>query len=243
MCIIVLKPKHRKMPSLEIMENCFSANPDGSGFMYRDDGKIHIVKGFMSLADLLDAINLVNDTIDLRATDVCLHFRITTHGSSTPANCHPFPLSNDIQDLKALSIITDRAIAHNGILHDYGKMTNASSDMSDTMYFAKMLSGVNDRFISNVISAHSHGSKFVLMTGKKTLSFGMKKYKGLWYSNDSYKPYIAPKVAYISTMWDTWNKYDQSTLSSIVSDTKLSDMDRDGFMDYLKNKNYPYRDY
>jgi hypothetical protein len=190
MCIIIFKPKRVPMPTLEIMKNCFEANPNGAGFMYRDDGVIHISKGYMTLEELLNAINLTSETINLKKTDVVIHFRISTHGSSIPPNTHPFPLSNEISDLKALNIICERAIAHNGILHEYGGFSNAVSDMSDTMYFAKMLSTVNDRFIAPIMEVHAaKGSRFVFMSGKgKTIHVGMNKPKGtgIWYSNTSY---------------------------------------------------------
>jgi len=199
MCIIVYKPKKVPMPSPEIMKNCFKANPDGSGFMYRADDMIHISKGYMTLEALQAAIKAAAETVNLKATDVVIHFRISTHGSVVPENCHPFPLSNDSSDLKALSIVCPRALAHNGILHEYGEFTNGETDMSDTMYFAKMLSGVKDRFIEPVMSSHAaKGSKFVYMSGAgKSVSFGMFKPKGsgLWFSNTGYLKPIPPLPA------------------------------------------------
>lgn len=195
MCIIVFKPRRVPMPTLEIMENCFTANPDGAGFMYRDSGVIHISKGYMTLEALLEAINLTQETINLKKTDVVIHFRISTHGSSIPANTHPFPLSNEVPDLKSLNITCERAIAHNGILHEYGGFSNAATDMSDTMYFAKMLSHVKDKFIAPLMEVHAaKGSRFVFMSGEgKTVSVGMMKPKGtgIYYSNTTYlKPVV-----------------------------------------------------
>jgi hypothetical protein len=195
MCIIVFKPRRVPMPTLEVMENCFKANPNGAGFMYRDGGVVHISKGYMTLEALLEAINLVQEVVDLKKTDVVIHFRISTHGSSIPANTHPFPLSDNVGDLRALNLTCDRAIAHNGILHEYGGFSNAVSDLSDTMYFAKMLSHVNDKFVEPLLKVHADGgSRFVFMSGKgKTVSVGMNKPKGtgIWYSNTTYlKPVV-----------------------------------------------------
>ena len=190
MCIIVFKPKRVTMPSIDIMENCFTNNPNGAGFMYRDGDVVHISKGYMTLDALQGALNLVSETVNLKAADVCIHFRISTTGSSIPANTHPFPLSNDVDDLRALNIICARGLAHNGILHDYATFHNINTDMSDTMYFAKAISGVKDRFIETVIAPHvAKGSRFVYMPGKgKTILFGMDKPKGtgIYYSNTSY---------------------------------------------------------
>lgn len=192
MCIIIYKRKKLDMPSLDILENCFENNPNGAGFMYRVDNKIHISKGYMTYDKLIEALLKVQETVNLKRTDLVIHFRISTTGSSVPENCHPFPLSNKIADLKALNIECNRAIAHNGILEGYAGFHSKDTDLSDTAYFAKMLSGVNDRFVEAVIDQHSLTSRFVYMSGRgKVIVFGMTKIpdgdgKGLWVSNNTY---------------------------------------------------------
>ena len=47
MCIIVAKEIGIEMPSMETLERCFQANPDGAGFMWADGKMVHIRKGFM----------------------------------------------------------------------------------------------------------------------------------------------------------------------------------------------------
>jgi predicted glutamine amidotransferase len=242
MCIIIFKPKNRKMPSDEIIKRCFESNPNGAGIMYRNkDNQIVINKGFMTIEALQEAIKEISKNVELRKTDVCIHFRISTTGSTIPANCHPFPLSNEINDLKELSVIVDRAIAHNGILHDYSKLHNQETDLSDTMYFAKMLSGVNDRFLQNVISAHAINSRFVLMTNKKTLTWGLINDKGLFYSNTSYKPQTTTinqfsNWEYLQDKYPMNKNYKQTDLCEIA-DTQISNSERDrkSFERYLKN--------
>ena len=244
MCIIVFKPKNRNMPSDEIIKRCFETNPNGAGLMYRYDNKIHIKKGFMTVDTLINCINEIKQTVNLKKTDVCLHFRISTTGSTIPQNCHPFPLSNNIDDLKSLEITTDKAIAHNGILNDYSKLHNDQTDMSDTMYFSKMLSGVNDRFLQNVISAHAINSRFVLMTVKKTISWGLINDKGILYSNTSYRIYNTPTNQF--SQWEylqnkyPYNKDDRQTdLNDLIhkADNQISDSqeERRKFERYLRS--------
>jgi len=207
MCIILYKPKKVPMPTLEIMENCFTANPNGAGFMWKEGDIIHISKGYMTLDALQGALLQLENP---KMLELVIHFRISTTGSSVPQNTHPFPLSNDIDDLRALNIICERGLAHNGILHDYAKFHNIDTDMSDTMYFAKSIAGVKDRFIENIIAPHAaKGSKFVYMNGKgKTITFGMFKPKGtgIWYSNTSYtKPVVTVYDNRFNHEWDmTW---------------------------------------
>lgn len=200
MCIILYKPKKVPMPSLEVMTNCFEANPNGAGFMWKEGDIIHISKGYMTLDALQGALNNLDNPKQL---ELVIHFRISTTGSSVPQNTHPFPLSNDVDDLRALNIICERGLAHNGILHDYAGFHNIETDMSDTMYFVKAIAGVKDRFIETIIKPHAaRGSRFVYMNGKgKTIQFGMTKPKGtgIWYSNTSY---LKPVV----TLWEpTYN--------------------------------------
>lgn len=245
MCIIIFKPKNRKMPSDEIIKRCFESNPNGAGIMYRNkDNQIVINKGFMTVDALKDAITEISKNIELKKTDVCIHFRISTTGSTIPANCHPFPLSNEINDLKELSVIADRAIAHNGILHDYSKLHNQETDLSDTMYFAKMLSGVNDRFLQNVISAHAINSRFCLMTNKKTLTWGLINDKGLFYSNTSYKPQTTTINQFsnweylqnLNAKYPTYRKDKQTDLSELVEDQLTnSRIEREKFKRYLES--------
>ena len=47
MCIIVAKEKGQKLPSKDILKTCFNNNDDGAGFMYVQDGKVIIDKGYM----------------------------------------------------------------------------------------------------------------------------------------------------------------------------------------------------
>ena len=53
MCIIAIKPSHKKLFSEEIIRTMFENNPDGAGLMYAEKGELNIVKGFMSLESLL----------------------------------------------------------------------------------------------------------------------------------------------------------------------------------------------
>jgi predicted glutamine amidotransferase len=200
MCIIVYKRKGLTMPPMLLLENCFNNNPHGAGFMYRHDGKVYIRKGFMTLDALQAALIETSESgIHMKKTDLVIHFRISTTGSTIPQNCHPFPLSNHPRDLKALTFVADRAIAHNGILHEYARFHNKDTDMSDTMYFSKMLSGVNERFIPTIVERYATGSRFVYMSGSKIHCFGMTKIvagegKGLWVSNTTYQPPYVPKT-------------------------------------------------
>lgn len=128
MCIIVVKPQGKEPLPVQTISACWENNPDGAGFVIHKPGhdSLLIQKGFMALDLLLDAL----DASDIHASDtVIYHFRIATSGGITPANYHPFPISDKVKDLKTLTIACKIAFVHNGIL---GK---GSKDLSDTQLY------------------------------------------------------------------------------------------------------------
>ena len=75
-----------------------------------DGGAVYIRKGFMTWDEFADGINF-----DALIDKACVfHFRFATHGSTSPGNCHPFPVGGNLKRQKTR---TDVAIAHNGIVH------------------------------------------------------------------------------------------------------------------------------
>ena len=104
MCIIVSKAKKIEMPDGKTLLRCFESNHDGAGVMWAENGAVHIRKGFMEYDDFNSYLNELENRISLKDTALVMHFRITTHGSTNPSTCHPFPLSRKIKDLKKTSL-------------------------------------------------------------------------------------------------------------------------------------------
>lgn len=130
MCIIVAKPAGVPMPSDVTIANCFYANSDGAGFMVATGKTVSIRKGYMTLDNFMDAVDEFGDLTD---RSVVMHFRIATHGGVKPSCCHPFPVSSNVDDLRALSFETRVAVAHNGIIDCMRSYTD--KDTSDTMAY------------------------------------------------------------------------------------------------------------
>jgi hypothetical protein len=192
MCIICVKPKNKAIPTVEYLTACFKNNPDGAGFMYPQNGKIRVLKGFMTLESLLNALNEIPDS---KKIPIVIHFRYGTHGSKSAANTHPFPISGSFNDLKLLDTEVERAIVHNGIMYQYGSK-NAS--LSDSAFFAKLLSGLRtDRAIKRAIEAHKNYGKFAVMSadeknGANLLRIGdFVKFNGCFWSNYGFRPAIS----------------------------------------------------
>lgn len=186
MCIAIYKPKD-KVLSLATLKECYTSNPDGAGFMYAENKKLHIEKGFFSFQSFYDAFK------KHETKQAVIHFRIKTHGKIDTTNCHPFAVNNAI------------GFVHNGIISGFG-----DANHSDTIGFNQSilqplvskwgnLALFQDPIIdliegrigySKLVFLDRHGNHKIMNEHKGTWD------DGVWYSNDSYKPYVAPITTY-----------------------------------------------
>jgi hypothetical protein len=121
MCVIVLKPKGKKV-SKEDMLNCYSHNSHGSGVAIADGEQLPIYKSMGAFESFWKILEANQDKTLL------IHFRIATSGKTKKQNAHPFYLNGE-QSL---------AFAHNGILTSYIPKEKGSI-ISDTMIFSKQV--------------------------------------------------------------------------------------------------------
>ena len=186
MCIAIYKPED-KVLSLATLKECYKSNPDGAGFMYAENKKLHIEKGFFSFQSFYDAFKKHENK------QAVIHFRIKTHGKIDTTNCHPFAVNNAI------------GFVHNGIISGFG-----DANHSDTIGFNQSilqplvskwgnLALFQDPIIdliegrigySKLVFLDRHGNHKIMNEHKGTWD------DGVWYSNDSYKPYVAPVTTY-----------------------------------------------
>lgn len=136
MCIIVSKDLGVEFPSKKTLKTCFENNPDGAGYMYQFNNKVHIRKGFMDFKSFWSDLEKTRHYVGDEAPYV-MHFRISTQAGVNKQCTHPFPLSPKMDDLKALYSDTNVGIAHNGIIdltsESYYSKTRVT--YSDTMKF------------------------------------------------------------------------------------------------------------
>jgi len=192
MCIAVYKPEG-KVLSLATLKECYTSNPDGAGFMYAENKKLHIEKGFFSFQTFYDAFKKHENK------QAVVHFRIKTHGKIDTANCHPFAVNNAI------------GFVHNGVISGYG-----DADFSDTVRFnEKILRPLVSKWgnlalfqdpIIELLEGRIGYSKLVFLDRHGNHKI-MNEHKGvwddgIWYSNDSYKPYVAPVTSWYNTKYD-----------------------------------------
>ena len=207
MCIIVYKPTGQVCPSWKTLKTCFNNNPDGCGFMYAENGEVHIHKGFMSWRGFKTAFKPYKNRTDLPIT---LHFRITTNGATLPQNCHPFPLSSKIGELRELDLDCNVGIAHNGII----SMTSYANKISDTMEFIRKYAGciiTSPTWYYNANAGKLLGeiikSKMLVLSGDghgEIVGDGWDYEDGIWYSNSTYKPWDERYLTYRSARTWSW---------------------------------------
>jgi hypothetical protein len=197
MCIAIYKPAD-KILSQETLKECYDANPDGAGFMYAQNKKLHIEKGFFSYDSFYKAYK------EHEHKQAVIHFRIKTHGKIDTTNCHPFAVNNAI------------GFVHNGIINGFG-----DTNHSDTIGFNNAilqplvhkwgnLALFQDPIIdliegrigySKLVFLDRHGNHKIMNEGKGLWD------DGVWYSNNSYKPYVAPVSLYKPKEY-SWNNTD-----------------------------------
>ena len=133
MCIIVYKPAEAPFPDRTVLDTCFLNNSDGAGYMYAVNGRVYIKKGFMSFDALMKSLKHTRKQCGDKIPYV-LHFRIATQGGAKPELTHPYPLSEEMADLKRLNSTSDIGIAHNGII-SLTASNKKDIDYNDTMTF------------------------------------------------------------------------------------------------------------
>ena len=219
MCVIAAKPMGVKMPSKSTIENMWFKNPDGAGFMYAKDGKVHIEKGFMKLKDLENALERVSKKVNLDKVSVVLHFRIATHGAVIPANTHPFPVSSSVGLLQKLTCTTTLGVAHNGIIS-----ITPRKGISDTMeYIASQLAPLykgapqfyKNPFLMEMVD-NAINSKLAILNGAGEI-YTIGKFEtdsGIMYSNTSYKPYSFNGTYYSNNWWYDYNVDDYTDITA-----------------------------
>jgi hypothetical protein len=186
MCIAIYKPEGKVIDKATLAE-CYRSNPDGAGFMYAERKKLNVEKGFFSFDSFYDAYKKHEHK------QTVLHFRIKTHGKVDTTNCHPFMVNPSL------------GFVHNGVISGFG-----DADHSDTIGFNHgvlqplvskwgnlaifqdpMKDLIESRIgYSKLIFLDRHGNHNIFNEAKGNWD------DGVWYSNTSYKPYVAPVTAW-----------------------------------------------
>jgi hypothetical protein len=182
--------------SLDVLKDCWDGNKDGAGLMFAEDGQLKIAKGFMKWKSFKKYMKKFDDD-RFKRVPMAFHFRIATHGSVNPQNCHPFKVHDDLW------------FAHNGIISSVD--VPKDEDISDTEAFARQylaalhlnLDGglrishlASEKYygktpINDLIGKFIGGSKLVFMDGSGQVAIVNELQgvwdKEIWFSNRTYK--------------------------------------------------------
>ena len=220
MCIIIAKPEGVAFPSLETLQICNTNNDDGCGIAYHKKGgdTVHIKKDFPTVEDMWDYL-----VTNVGAEDSALiHFRLATSGLVDYGNRHPFPITQKDELLRSPDLVTDLAVAHNGV---FSRWNNKQGELSDTQLFIKNV--LADELIranlegniavQTLLSDFIGGSKLAILDNAGNVSVWghFVKDEGLYYSNSSY---LDAKVTY-SSLNQQWAEYEHQPHFNFREDT------------------------
>lgn len=144
MCIIIAKTKGRAFNVEELEKSVDKAkihNCHGSGYAIKRKGdtKIKLVKGFVYPGILIE--HLISEQIQ-EDDEVMIHLRFSTSGVINTANCHPFIVSNNINEIILDEVETyNPVVSHNGTFTGYVKKDSIYSDT--VHYIQEFLSAPN----------------------------------------------------------------------------------------------------
>ena len=192
MCIICFKPAGASLPSREILENCFSNNPDGAGIAILKQGSksVKYSKGLFDFDSLYKALLAE----DIQEGDIVgIHFRIATNGAITEKNCHPFFVSENKKSAYSVGGHCKSVIFHNGVL---SKKYSYDKNVSDSYLFALALAEKEKALlakgkIKDFIAKETGGSRILYFHADlgamvKTGNWIEDKETGCFFSNSSY---------------------------------------------------------
>lgn len=187
MCVICVSPKGVRQPSVSEIKKMFHRNPDGAGYMYARDGKVHIHKGYMDLEEFLWVLRQERFTAE---DSVVYHFRISTQAGVNPAMTHPFPLSNQREVMKALDVQCGCGIAHNGIIRltsDPDEKEYSDTALFIANYMSRMVKSPDDLHDSHILEVIGSliQSKMAILDGSGFVATVGEFFndRGLLYSN------------------------------------------------------------
>uniref|UniRef100_A0A6M3LLE3 Putative glutamine amidotransferase n=1 Tax=viral metagenome TaxID=1070528 RepID=A0A6M3LLE3_9ZZZZ len=254
MCLIVTKPIGVQMPNNKDLTRYFDSHPDGFGLAFQDKGRVHILKGAMDtkeMKNLVSRMKKILGKVNPTDIDIIFHFRQATGGYIMPENCHPFPITRNLDALSSLNVVADSALVHNGIIEQhtnyYSKDTTyyyKEQEKTDTQEFieevlADMGKALWNPAVQKLISNYTY-SKFAILTAKGITYLGdFIADNGYYYSNSSYKvspkPYLDPDVPpYLSyrtynPKTKTWDNHYCNKTNSRADITSNSIIDDDDF--------------
>lgn len=244
MCIIIAKNKKScRVPTLDELRTSFNYNSDGAGFMYVDNGRVIIDKGYMKLDDFINRYKeLLIKFNNFDNKSLVIHCRIGTSSGNTPQNTHPYRVSGREKDLHKLQDSCELGVVHNGIIHQYTP-TSIKSSTNDTQefimrYLFPLYNNWKGFYKSKAIRdgiADITNSKLVFLDANDDLYYvgDFIKDEGIMFSNSTYKSYNYNwnKYSYYSNYYED-HFYDKQEYEDFKDDEYLVMLESDNYVEY-----------
>lgn len=246
MCIIIVKNSGIDLPDKEILKRCWNKNPHGAGFMFNNNNKIIIKKGFMSYENFYENLLRNDKQYRLKNQSVVFHFRISTSGLIDKGNCHPYPLTNDSIYLRKTNLRCSIGIAHNGIIQEYN---HKDSVLNDTQLFIKniiydLISNTKigyykSEVFKKIMESMIDDSRLAIMNGNGEVVKIGRWYEenGLFFSNIGYKnnSEVRTSIQKKIKLFDNELKYfDNDENGFFIDDVATDECDYEVFLDSLR---------
>lgn len=251
MCIILTcEPSAR--PSYDVLETCWTFNPDGGGAAWVEGGKVQISKGYTTLEDFAALVESIP-----AASPAILHMRIGTSGGLGRDVTHPFPVARSLDLLHALDVECPVAIAHNGVLP---YPSDNKAHVSDTIAYVmqEVFPLAKDRrvrkhgglalskYAKKELAATSKGSRLALLDAaghiRRVGEGWVSVCAGVQASNSSFRPY---SYGFSWQDWrddaDEWSDYEGFVRDEIMAESGCMMENCACYCDCCKGK--PYCDF
>lgn len=189
MCIICIKKKGVRFPSVECVKTMCDNNSHGFAIAISRGKTPHIVKT-LNKQKFIHIYKGLIKKYDYEDTTMFIHARIMTHGTKRIENCHGWKENGLI-------------FAHNGVLSIANRddMTDSETFFRDIFSPAYKVGGwkLAERTIDAIIGT----SKFVFMDNSGNIKYygNYIEDDGLLFSNNTYRPYIVPRYTPRSGYW------------------------------------------
>lgn len=229
MCVIMKYTLDSGFPKEETLKSAEMLNKDGGGIAWIDNGKVkwekgmHITSGY--IMDLIEKEKM--------QLPIIVHFRIATHGTVDTPLCHPFAISEGVDDLSAKGEDEQGVLFHNGVWHDYDEMAMKvatsdkdiqipDGDLSDSRIMAWLVKYLGMNYLSMI------KEKSIVLTPKGIFQYGdgwcdvKVDDKTLECSNDNFEPKTY-------SHWGGYGYNDESRFGDWYGRGRITTSDKDNF--------------
>ena len=195
MCLIAVKEANKEFPKDEYLVEANIRNPDGIGIAYWKEGRneVYIKKDFKTINVFLEW-----SKENIKLEDICvIHFRYATHGLTDEGNRHPFPITKNKELLRKVEQVCTIAVAHNGVLRNYGqhkKFSDTQKFVMDILAEDSVKNNLHDKTIRKLVNNFIDGDKLAILDSEGTVFYfgDYNEFEGIQYSNFSYKKVEVP---------------------------------------------------